>query len=97
MLAWFASHYGDLIVLVILGLIVGAVIASTVRGRKKESAAAALGVPAVPWLGPARNNVIKATPQFLLCGVALKHQMCRNRLEHLFLYNFVHGRSVNLH
>ncbi len=35
MLAWFASHYGDLIVLVILGLIVGAVIASTVRGRKK--------------------------------------------------------------
>lgn len=35
MLYWFASHYGDLIVLAVLGLIVGAVIVSTIRGKKK--------------------------------------------------------------
>lgn len=35
MLYWFASHYGDLVILLLLGLIVGAVIVSTIRGKKK--------------------------------------------------------------
>lgn len=35
MFQWLSSHYGDLVVLAVLGLIVGAVIVSTVRGKKK--------------------------------------------------------------
>lgn len=35
MFSWLAAHYGDLVILLILGLIVGAVIVSMVRDKKK--------------------------------------------------------------
>ncbi len=35
MLPWIVSHYGDLVILLTLGLIVGAVIVSMIRNKKK--------------------------------------------------------------
>lgn len=56
MAAWFASHYGDIVVLVILGFVLGAVIGSMVRSRKKGKHCGCSGCTGCAMAGSCHNS-----------------------------------------